>query len=170
MFMKPLLTQNRRVGDVGKRITRRPEQATTSGTEFDFNNIPPWVTRITIMFEGISLSGTDDLLVQIGDSGGIVATGYVSTGARAGGSVAVVSSTSGFIIFVQSAAEIVSGHMVLTHMGGNTWISSHSGKKSTGNTIVGGGDKTLSGVFDRVRLTRSGTNTFDAGSVNILVE
>jgi hypothetical protein len=36
---------------------------------------------------------------------------------------------------------------------------------------MGGGDKTLSGTLDRIRITTTnGTDTFDAGSINILYE
>jgi len=38
-------------------------------------------------------------------------------------------------------------------------------------TGYGAGTKTISGVLDRIRLTTvNGTDTFDAGSVNILYE
>lgn len=152
-------------------ITRETEQATTSGTAFDFTGISSTAKRITIMFEGVSLNGAiDDMLVQIGDSGGIEATGYVSTAVRLNAGPATNTVTTGFNIFMQEAAAAFSGHMTLTNIGGNTWISSHSGKKSTANANTGGGDKTLSGVLDRVRLTRTGSETFDAGSVNIIVE
>jgi hypothetical protein len=42
---------------------------------------------------------------------------------------------------------------------------------STTGTITTGGSVTLSGTLDRVRITTvSGTDTFDAGSINILYE
>lgn len=146
--------------------------ASTSGTAIDFTSIPSWVKRITIMLDGISLSGTDSFLVQLGDSGGIETTGYVSTStsttASAGGTL---SSTSGFAIRAATPANLCSGHMVLTNITGNTWISSHCATLdgSTAGTF-GGGTKTLSATLDRVSVTRTGTNTFDAGTINILYE
>lgn len=144
--------------------TLETEQATTSGTEFDFTSIAAEARRITIMFNGVSLDGTDNLLIQIGDSGGIETTGYVS------GSVSL-SSTSGFLVSAAAAARALSGHMVLTlkDAANNEWISSHS-VWNTATGVGGGGHKELSGTLDRVRLTRTGTDTFDAGSVNILIE
>jgi hypothetical protein len=50
------------------------------------------------------------------------------------------------------------------------WISSHSGAGNTTEVKTGGGNKTLSGELTQIRLTRTGTNTFDAGSVNIMYE
>jgi len=149
------------------------EAATTSGTEHDFTSIRADARRITIMFEGVSLSGTDDILVQIGDSEGFETTGYVSTaGTFTAAAQAISTSTSGFILRVGVAADAFSGQMVLTcsDSTNNTWIESHSGTKQTTTVNVGGGHKSLSATLDRIRITRSGTDTFDAGAVNILVE
>lgn len=42
---------------------------------------------------------------------------------------------------------------------------------NTQGSSVGGGNITLSGALDRVRITTvNGTDTFDAGSVNIMYE
>ena len=147
--------------------------ATTSGTAHDFTGIRSDARRITVMFAGVSLSGTDNLLVQIGDSGGFETSGYLSTSAAiSSGGNAVSSATNGFIIRNAGAANTVSGHMVLTLIDSvnNTWVSSHAGKIGTLEVRTGGGDKSLSDVLTQVRITRTGSNTFDAGSVNILVE
>ncbi|MGI9489355.1 MAG: hypothetical protein ACR2RF_26395 [Geminicoccaceae bacterium] len=153
-------------------ITVETEQSTGSGTAFDFTGISAAAKRITIMFEGVSLSGTDNLLIQIGDSGGLETTGYVSSGSRSGSSAAISTSTAGFLMFVQTAGALVSGHMILTNISGDglTWVSSHTGKQGTANCIFGAGNKTLSAVLDRVTITRDGSDTFDAGSVNIFIE
>jgi hypothetical protein len=57
-------------------------------------------------------------------------------------------------------------------MGSNTWIASGvTGFDDIAATTMTGGRKTLSGTLDRVRLTTvNGTDTFDAGSVNIMYE
>jgi hypothetical protein len=146
-------------------------QATTSGTSKDFTDIPSWVKRITVMFSGVSTNSTSVKLVQIGTSSGIVSTGYASTGTSAAGTVATSNSTAGFLVFTNNASDIISGQMVLTNITGNTWVQSHTMKVSTAVNCFGGGDITLSGTLDRVRLTTAnGTDTFDAGSINILYE
>jgi hypothetical protein len=145
---------------------------TPSGTSVDFTGIPSWAKRITVMFSGVSLSGTDRILVQIG-SGSIATTGYTSTGIRvtSANATAATSSTAGMIILQELASDILSGSMVLTNITGNTWISNHTAKKATSNSVFGGGDVTLGGVIDRLRITTvGGTDTFDAGSINILYE
>jgi hypothetical protein len=61
--------------------------------------------------------------------------------------------------------------MLLTLISGNTWVSSHTLKTATNLLGVGGGDVTLTGALDRLILTTvNGTDTFDAGSINILYE
>lgn len=150
--------------------------ASTSGTSIDFTSIPSWVKRITVMFSGVSTNGSSNIQVQIG-SGSIVTTGY------AGGSSVITSSgigtgnvTSGFLTENSSGAitssTIRHGNMVLTNVSGNIWSASgvflHSGTSTGG---LSGGSITLSGTLDRVRVTTvNGTDTFDAGTINILYE
>lgn len=144
----------------------------TQVVAIDFTSIPSWVKRITMMFSGVSLSGTSLPLVQMG-AGSIEITGYVSTGQSITGGVGGgnASSTAGMVINDGGAANLKTGHMFLTHMGSNLWISSHSMRVTTAACVFGAGNKTLSGTLDRVRLTTvNGTDTFDAGSVNILYE
>jgi hypothetical protein len=147
--------------------------ASTSGASIDFTGIPSWVKRITIMFAGVSTSGTSTPLVQLGDSGGIETTGYVSTSASMAnaGATAASSSTAGYIIRSTQAANVISGQMVITLIGSNLWVSSHAFKQDTTTVMTGAGDKTLSDTLTQVRITTTGgTDTFDAGSINILYE
>lgn len=146
-------------------------QATTSGTAFDFT-IPAGVRHITVSFLGVSLSGTDQLLVQLGDVDGVEVTTYISSGSllNNGATVSTFSSTTGFIIGTNATGHITSGTMtlILHESSTNTWVSSHSAKTTTAICLVGGGEKALSASLTTVRLTRTGTDTFDAGSVNVL--
>lgn len=153
-------------------MTLATAQNTTSGTAIDFG-IPSWVKKITVMFSGVSLSGTADILVRIGTSSGIESTSYASSSTAAAAAVSTVTSASGFIVAAGGvAAAAQSGHLLLTNLSGNLWVSSHIiGRTDIGATRFGGGDKTLSGTLDRLRLTTTnGTDTFDSGSVNILYE
>lgn len=160
-----------RIAALAPDITVGTAQATTSGTAFPFTGIAAGANRITVMFNEVSLSGTDTILVQIGDADGLETTGYVSSSIRssAGGQTAS-NSTAAFIIRVNVAAKVLSGHLILTRVSGNIWIGSHVGKLNTITLVHGGGSKTLSAELTQLTVTRSGTNTFDAGSVNIFVE
>jgi hypothetical protein len=147
-------------------------QNTTSGTSIDFLNIPSWAKKITVMFNEVSTNGTSAYLIQIG-AGSIVTSGYVSTSNELNQSNATsgVSSTSGFALRSAVATVLASGSVSLMLVGSNIWIESHVFKTSTSNVSVGGGSLFLGSTLDRLRLTTAnGTDTFDAGSVNILIE
>ena len=150
-------------------INLQTSQATTSGTSFDFTSIPANVRRITVMFNGVSLSGTDHFLVQLGDSGGVETTGYAATSGVITGSntCAVNTSTAGFIVTGANATRLWSGSMTICRVSGNIWVASGVFSADTGAACQIGGNKTLSAELDRVRITRSGTDTFDAGSVTV---
>lgn len=147
-------------------------QATTSGTAFDFTGIPAGVKRITVVLNGVSLSGTDSLLVQIGTSGGLETSSYDSASLlqNTTPNSAILTSTSGYILQGGNSANTNYTNITLLNISGNIWVGSWAGKVSSTAAIMGSGTKTLSAVLDRVRITRSGTDTFDAGSVNVCYE
>ena len=137
--------------------------AASSGTAVDpVLTIPTTATRLWIMFDAVSLSGSDDLLVQIGDSGGIENTGYVS-----GSRETAASSTAGFIAFLGNAARAATGIMHLVKGAGNQWFESHNIYSPTISS-GGGGSKTLSDTLTQIRILPSGANSFD-GSGTITV-
>jgi hypothetical protein len=150
--------------------------ASTSGTSIDFTNIPSWVKRITIMFNAVSLSGTANLLIQIGTGGTPTTSGYVSTSTyQLAGSSATggASSLTGFILYFGTASYSPSGHLVLTNVSGNIWVASGiiSNYVTVPYTGLTGGTVTLGGTLNIARITTTnGTDTFDAGSINILYE
>ena len=154
-----------------QKITQGTVVATTSGTSIDFTSIPSWVKRITVMFQGVSTSGTSIPQVQIG-AGSVTTSGYVGSAASVSASPVIASATTGFIFVGQgNAANVISGILTLASMGSNLWVASVSGSISTIIALCGGGNITLSGALDRVRITTvNGTDTFDAGSVNIMYE
>lgn len=155
----------------GSLVVSGTAQASTSGTSIDFTSIPSWVKRITVMFSGVSTNGTANRLVQLGTSGGIVSSGYSSSSNYMSATTGNVSSTAGMIIYSNNASAALDGHLVLTNISGNGWVSSHAISWGTGTTATGGGSVSLSGVLDRIRITNvGGTDTFDAGSINILYE
>jgi len=148
--------------------------ASTSGTSIDFTGIPSWVKRITVMFSLVSTDGTNPYLIQLGDSEGIETTGYSSLCASDRGTES--TATNGFLYTGSSVTSttILSGAMTITQISGNTYIYSVVCADPSGANIRsygGGGSKTLSDVLTQVRITTTtGTDTFDAGSINILYE
>lgn len=156
------------------RIQRGTKIDTTSGTSHDFTGIPSWAKRITFILNEVSTNGTAGFLLQIGDSGGLETTGYISTAIRINNvsTTAGGSSTSGFYIVNNSSASYShSGSITLVNIDGDTWIANGSFKTNTANVGLCGGSKTLTATLDRLRLTTTnGTDAFDAGSVNIMWE
>jgi len=155
-------------------ITRGTAVASTSGTSIDFTGIPNWVKRITVMLSGTSVSGSSEMLIRLGTSSGVATTGYISTVGRmdgAGGTGAGLSTVGFTILGTGNAAYVLRGYISFLNITGNSWVSSFSMAYSTNSQSFGSGDITLAGVLDRVRITTvNGTDTFDAGSINILYE
>jgi hypothetical protein len=144
--------------------------ASTSGTSIDFTSIPSWVKRITVMFNGVSTSGTSFKQIQIG-AGSVVTTGYAGSASVMSAAVGTTSFTTGFGIRSNAAADSISGISIITNISGNTWVCSTNTSNSTTETSVASGILALGGTLDRVRITTvNGTDTFDAGSINILYE
>ena len=146
--------------------------ASTSGTSIDFTSIPSWVKRITVMFSGVSLSSTAQILVQLGTGATPTYTtsGYIASSAGIATSGTVSSVTSGFNIKTDGGGQTVSGTMTIVNITGNSWVSSHATKQSTTTVITGGGDVSLSATLTAIRITSTSTDTFDAGTINILYE
>jgi hypothetical protein len=155
-------------------ITSGTAVASTSGTSIDFTSIPSWVKRITVMFNGVSTNGNSIPQIQIG-AGSVVTTGYLSSAAIVGVSMAGQSSTTGFALDGASAANVIrSGIIVLCLQTGTTWVASGNLNRDDAGgyvNVIAGIKSSLGGTLDRVRITTvNGTDTFDAGSINILYE
>ena len=159
----------------GSDITLVTAQATTSGTAWDFTNIPSWVNRITVMLASCKESASSIFVVRIG-SGSIDTTATYETTATSSGSGGNVTSgsttaTSFYLSGNNNSTYANSGDVYLTRQSGNTWtISGSLSQNGVASTAIGG-VKTLSGALDRVRLTTStGTDTGTNGSVSISYE
>jgi hypothetical protein len=125
------------------------------------------------MFDGVSLSGTSAFLIQLGDSGGVETTGYSGGGGRFSTTGYVGTNfTAGFGLNNTTAAALYSGIIIIANITSNTWsMQGTLGASATETLAITAGSKTLSGTLDRIRVTTvNGTDTFDAGSINILYE
>jgi len=153
--------------------------ASTSGTAIDFTGIPSWAKRITVMLQGVSTDGTSGITLRVGTSGGFVAGGgsYLGASDSQGAAVGPNNFSTGFNMEDASASASTVRHYVcvLTNISGNNWMYVVLGGASdVANITMGGGSisaASLGGTLDRVRITSIiGTNTFDAGLVNIMYE
>ena len=145
----------------------------TSGTSIDFTGLPSWIKRITVMFSGVSTSGTSNILIRFG-AGSFDTSGYASTnGSILGTNATIISTdTSGHLVTPSvTAATDHSGTAILTNISSNNWLVNQTSRRNDGIVNTSVTTKSLSGTLDRVRITTvNGTDTFDAGSINILYE
>lgn len=154
-------------------ITSGTAQASTSGTSIDFTGIPSTAKRITVMFNGVSTNGASNVVLLLGDSGGIETTGYIGAHtALSASSVSTVSTTTNITVYSQaSAADVFSGIATICLIGSNTWAASGTTAASVPRSTTFGYAKTLSDTLDRIRISGgNGTDTFDAGTINIMWE
>ncbi len=139
------------------------EQVTTSGTTKDFT-IPAGAKRVTVMLNGVSTGDAADLIgIQLGDSGGVETTGYISGGSGTD-RIVVWDNTGG-----AGGADTVSGVITLARMNAtHRWAAGGGmGRSDTPGAVAVGGAKVLSAELTTVRLMGG---TFDAGSVNVMWE
>jgi hypothetical protein len=147
--------------------------ATTSGTAIDFTGIPSWVKRVTIMFNGVSVTATSQYVIRIGDSA-VSTSGYEMQGGliSVSSSVTAASATSGFTFNGSSSdTDTLSGSIVLNKVTSNKWVINGQVSSYPYWNMFVAGKKELSSDLTMVRVTTlAGTATFDAGSINIMYE
>jgi len=161
-----------------QKIVRGTSVTLTTQTSVDFTGLPSWVKRITVMLNGVSTNGTSPIQIQLGTSGGFVTSGYSSqagfiqsTGTASG----MTALTTGLYVMTFSlATDTVSSVFNINNITGNVWTYFGNGNRTGAFPLaffVGAAPQSLGGALTQVRLTTvNGTDTFDAGSVNILYE
>lgn len=151
-----------------KAGTRSSVFATTSGSAIDITGIPTGAVAIDLHFYDVSLSGTDRILVQLLNSvGSPITAGYTSTGivAVSANTVGHTSFTSGFAIATGAAGDAATGTMTIRRLPGTqNWLSAHTCRATATAAFFGGGFIAAGVDVTGIRVTRSGTNTFDNGS------
>jgi hypothetical protein len=126
-----------------------------------------------VMFNGVSTSGINGYRIQIG-------TTTPETSGYAGNSTVVANANvtattpmagAGFDTYSLAAAGLYHGQLTLIRMASNIWTFSAQLTSNETRLFSATGSKTTVGTIDILRITTIGsTDTFDAGSVNILYE
>lgn len=140
-------------------------------TSLDFTGIPTNVKRITVSFAVVSTNGTSNIIIQIGDSGGIETSGYAGGLALDGVSAAI--STGFGAVRAPATSSNYNGSIILTRYNGTSfyWVSSGAMAGNTGEITTAAGSKLLSDSLDRLRITTAGgVNTFDGGGISVMFE
>jgi hypothetical protein len=145
--------------------------ASTSGTSIEFTSLPSWIKKITVMFQGVSTNGSSNLQCQIG-AGSVTSSGYLSSAAYISGGTAAAFTTGFGIANAIGSGTILHGSFTISLLGSNAWAASGTmASSNAANVWSMAGSISLSGTLDRVRITTvNGTDTFDAGTINILYE
>lgn len=151
-----------RQGAIGTRST------STGATSVAFTSvIPAWAREIILNFAGVSLSGTDNILFQLGVAGTYVTTGYSSASAMhsGAGNALTAVTTTGMVMLGGNAAYTYTGSIIFRLMGSNQWVST-TVCDETATPLVGhgSGSITLAGTPDSIRLITAGSNTVDANA------
>lgn len=147
--------------------------ASTSGTAINFTGIPAGVKRITVMFHNVSVAVAYNFIIQLGTSGGLTTSGYISQASQtAAGGISNSAGTTGLILTgAMNAAVGYSGCVIISTLGSNIWSSSGTMCSGTvSNLNFSGGSIALSSALTQLSITTVTATTFDAGSINILYE
>jgi len=150
--------------------------ASTSGTSIDYTGLPSWIKKITVMFNAVSTTGASNYLIQIG-SGSLTTSGYSSCGvAMQSGTTntTAVTSTAGLLATAdfQTGGVTNTGTLNLNLITGSSYVCTALSARNDGARVsTCTGNISLAGALDRLRITTvNGTDTFDAGTINILYE
>jgi hypothetical protein len=150
--------------------------AATSGTTKTVGSIVG-ARRVTIIGKDISTDGTSELMIQIGDSGGIETTGYDGN-VRNSGSTSLTITTGFVLLNNGKAADAWSFYFQMTLMDatlaiwGAHWQSTNGDTGGADDQAWGIGNKQITTALTQVRLTTVGTpDDFDGtGSFGVFWE
>jgi hypothetical protein len=148
--------------------------SSVSVTSIPFTGIPSWVKRITVLFAGVSTNGTSNQLIQLGTGATptYTVTGYLGSAATSSGGTLTNFSTGFMYNNSVAAASTIHGQVTLSNITGNVWVESGVlALSDSANTRDSGGSIALAAPLTAIRvITVNGTDTFDAGTINILYE
>ena len=155
-------------------FTLATPQTPTSGTTLTLSGIPSGSTMVVINLSNLTFSGGTSLDIQLGDSGGIETSGYLS----AAGNLSLTSSgvqdgSSEWIFHDLSTSDGWNGHMILTltDSSNNLWTCWGGAKKGSESMALTAGSKTLSSELTQIIFkSRDGSATFASGTINLMYQ
>jgi hypothetical protein len=157
-----------------------PTQAGTwkflTGTATEWTDIPSGTRAIFIGFDGLSTTGPNPPLVQIGNASAYATSLYTGTCTNLpnAGAISNITSSLGFLASQSSSgANVVYGGMllILLDSSSNTWLAIGLNTVPAGPSMgITCGSRFLSGgELTRIRLTTTtGVDTFDSGQANVV--
>lgn len=148
-----------------------------SGLTANTVSIPSGAKRITVKFSGISPSttSTDTYQLKLGDSGGIISTGYLGTSANipnaAYTSTSNISASFSLGLLGISGSNIMHGLAILEKQVGNVWVCSfRAGLSNTGVSYMCDGSLTMTNPLTQITFGMTTGVSFDAGIMSVSYE
>ena len=152
------------------------DSVSVSGATVEFTGIPAWARRITLVVGGLSISTTNDILIQLGYSGGYATTNYYNlvTQLKSTGNT-LKENNSGFQFYETSiAADNYYG--VHTFVRGaldtnDIWLwTGTTNREDAAGMCVGSGKVAVAGTVTKIKMVIDGAGSFDGGSVKAYYE
>jgi hypothetical protein len=140
---------------------------TLSGVSYDVTGIPSWVSEINIDLSAVGFNASSTILLQIGDSGGISASGYLGGNSVLASIPSYANQTTGLLIYTtfSSGIRFIASVKLKRNGAANTWVLSSNGyfeSNAVGQISIA--SKTLTNALNRIRLTSvAGTASFVSG-------
>lgn len=161
-------TVNTKIRELSDTVIQLANSGTLSGATYEFTNIPVDSQILTIVYRNLSLSGTDELCLQVGNSAGYITSGYTGY-TRENVTHTAWAADMALLQISSLAAYSHMGKIVLTKMDDYIW---HIHAQEL---LLGAGTyPTLSmGYVDAVdyltsiKLLTNGADTFDAGNATL---
>ena len=131
--------------------------------------LPSWVKRVTLSIVGTSTNGTSTIQIRMQTGGVYQTSGYESCATTNG---TVGESTAGFLVTqAVLAAQVLCGVFTFVQLTPNTWVMTGSCYHNPSVASFCSGSIVLGGTLEAIKfVTTNGTDTFDAGTVNVMYE
>ena len=134
----------------------------SSGTALQFTSIPAGVNRIEIVFSDHSCATGEDLIVEVGDSGGYHTTGY--SGRVREGTGSTNWSTAAQITQGLGNTDVTHGAIVIYRGAGDKWHFDGDAATESGSFHESNGWVELDSDLDRVQIKNTAGAAFDGGT------
>lgn len=130
--------------------------------------LPATATEIYFLLNGASLSGSDNIIIQLGTAGSWITSGYDAIGTVSGGASGGATATNGALVFGGVGSRAYKGLLSFYKFtAANAWVWTVGGHDGVNAALGGGGTVTTTDQPTRIRIDASGGNTFDAGNVRV---
>jgi hypothetical protein len=157
-------------------LTRRTA-VQASGTAVDFTGIPSWAKKLTVILNGLSTNGTSPIVILLGTSAGLQSLAYTGsvfneTTVAAPAGVNYPTNTGFPLVYTWDLYGRLIGHIDFINIESAIWVASGQFARDDGPGFHRtAGAKDLNGVLDRIRITTvNGTDVFDYGGINLLIQ